>query len=114
MLNRKESKILIMPRKSAGLLAVVSVAMLSVGFAGTGALSASANNAPAPQSAVNRQFAVSTWHRPKASRNPRYFGYAAPGLVFAPAKASPITVVISRARGVRTTYPTERNLRKAR
>jgi len=46
MLNRKESKILIMQRKSAGLLAVVSVAMLSVGFAGTGALSASANNAP--------------------------------------------------------------------
>ena len=45
MLNRKESKILIMQRKSAGLLAVVSVAMLSVGFAGTGALSASANNA---------------------------------------------------------------------
>ena len=73
MLNRKESKILIMQRKSAGLLAVVSVAILSVGFAGTGALSASANNAPAPQSAVNRQFAVSTWHRPKANRNPRYF-----------------------------------------
>jgi hypothetical protein len=89
MLNRKESKILIMQRKSAGLLAVVSVAMLSVGFAGTGALSASANNAPAPQSAVNRQFAVSTWHRPKASRNPRYFGYAAPGLVFAPGKSVP-------------------------
>ena len=89
MLNRKESKILIMQRKSAGLLAVVSVAMLSVGFAGTGALSASADNAPAPQSAVNRQFAVSTWHRPKTSRNPRYFGYAAPGLVFAPGKSVP-------------------------
>ena len=90
MLNRKESKMLSMQRKSAGLLAsIVSVAMLSVGFAATGALSASADDGPAPQSAVNKQFAVSTWHRHTASRNPRYFGYAAPGLVFVPGKSVP-------------------------
>jgi hypothetical protein len=89
MLNRKESKMLIMQRKSAGLLAVVSVAMLSVGFAGTGALSASANDGLAPQSAVNRQFAVSTLHRHTAGRDPRYFGYAAPGLVFVPGRSAP-------------------------
>ena len=90
MLNRKESKILIMQRKSAGLLAVwYQWPCCQLALPATGALSASANDGPAPQSAVNRQFAVSTWHRHKASRNPRYFGYAAPGLVFAPGKSVP-------------------------
>jgi hypothetical protein len=89
MLNRKESKMLTMQRKSAGLLAVVSLAMLSLGFAVTGALSASADGGPAAESATNKQSAVSTLHRYTASRNPRYFGYAAPGLVFVPGRSAP-------------------------
>jgi hypothetical protein len=87
MLNRKETKMLSMRRKSAGLLArIVSVAMLSVCFAATGALYASADGGPALRSAANKQFAGSTWHRHTVSRNPRYFGYAAPGSVRIPGK----------------------------
>jgi hypothetical protein len=88
MLNRKESKMLSVQRKSAGLLAcIASVAMLSVSFAATGAPSASADGGPAPQSAANKQFTVSTWHRRTASRNSRYFGHAAPGSVLIPGKS---------------------------
>jgi hypothetical protein len=88
MLNRKESKMLNMQCKSAGLLArVASVAVLSVGFVATGALSASADGGAAAQSAANEQFTASTWHRHTASRNPRYFGYAAPGSVLFPGKS---------------------------
>jgi hypothetical protein len=90
MLDRKESKMLSTRRKSTGLLAgIVSVAMLSVGFAATGALSASADGGPSPQSAGNKQFAVSIWHRHTASRNFRYFGYAAPGSVPIPDNSVP-------------------------
>jgi hypothetical protein len=86
MLNRKEGKML-----NAVLLARMAlVAVLSVGFAATGALSAPAHDGPAPQSAANEQFAVSTWHRhPVASRHPRYFGYASPDWVFIPGKSIP-------------------------
>jgi hypothetical protein len=85
MLNRKESKMLSVQRKSAGLLACkASVAVLSVSFAATGAPSASADGA---QSAANKQFTVSTWHRRTASRNSRYFGHAAPGSVLIPGKS---------------------------
>jgi hypothetical protein len=88
MLNRKESKILSIQCKTVARLArLVSVAALSVGLAATGALSASADGGPDPQSAANKQFAVSTWHRHTASRNPRYFGYAAPGSVLIPSKS---------------------------
>ena len=60
MLDRKESKMLSTRRKSTELLAgIVSVAMLSVGIAATGALSASADGGPTAQSAGNKQFAVS-------------------------------------------------------
>jgi len=89
MLNRKESKMLSMQRKSARLASIVSVAMLSVGFVATGALSASPDGGPAPEYATNKQFAVSTLHRHTAKRNPRYFGYAAPGLVFVPGRSVP-------------------------
>ena len=90
MLDRKESKMLSTRRKSTGLLAgIVSVAMLSVGFAATGALSASADGGPTPQSAGNKQFAVSIWHQHTASRNSRYFGYAAPGSVLIPGNSVP-------------------------
>ena len=90
MLNRKESKMLSTQRKSTGLLGgIVSVAMLSVGFAATGPLSASADGGPAPQSAGNKRFAVSIWHRHTASRNSRYFGYAAPGSVLIPGNSVP-------------------------
>ena len=91
MLNRKESKMLSAQPKSAWILArVVSVAVLSVGFAATGALSASADRGPVEQSAANKQFAVSTWHRrPVAGRHLRYFGYAAPDSVLIPGKSVP-------------------------
>jgi hypothetical protein len=89
MLNRKESKMLNMQRKTIVLLARSAlVAALSVGLAATGALSASADGGPAPQSAANKRFA-STWQRHTASRSPRYFGFAGPGSVFSPAKSVP-------------------------
>jgi hypothetical protein len=91
MLNGKESKMVSMQPKMGALLArMASVAMLSVGLAATGTLSASAHDGPAPQSAAKEQFAVSTWHRhPVFDRNARYFGYAGPGRVFSPAKSVP-------------------------
>ena len=89
MSNRKESKMLGIQRKSAKLASIVSVAILSVGFTATSALSASTGGRPAPESAANKQFAVSTLHRHTPGRNPRYFGYTAPGLVFAPGKSVP-------------------------
>jgi hypothetical protein len=89
MLNRKESKMLNMQRKTVALLArLASVAALSVGLAATGALSAFADGGPAPRSAANKQFA-STWQPHSASRSPRYFGFAGPGSVFSPAKSVP-------------------------
>jgi hypothetical protein len=87
MLNRKETKMLRMQRKSPGLLpGIVSAAMLLVCFAATGAHSASADGAPALRSGANEQFTTSTWRRHTVSRNPRYFGYAAPGSVRIPGK----------------------------
>ena len=89
MLDRKETKMLSTQRKSTGPLAgIVSVAMPVV-FAATGALSASADGGQTPQSAGNKQFAVSIWHRHTASRNFRYFGYAAPGSVLIPDNSVP-------------------------
>ena len=89
MLNRKESKMLVQCKTVAPIARLASVAALSVGLAATGTLSASADGGPAPQSAANKQFAVSTWHRHKARRYPRYFGYAAPGSVLIPGKSVP-------------------------
>ena len=89
MSNRKESKMLGIQRKSAKLANIVSVAVLSVGFTATSALSASTGGRPAPESAANKQFAVSTLHRHTPGRNPPYFGYAAPGLVFVPGRSAP-------------------------
>ena len=114
MLNRKESKMFVQP-KSAGILArVVSGAMLSVGFAATGALSTSADRGPVSQSAANKQF-VSTWHRhPVASRHLRYFGYAAPGSVLIPGKSVPDDGCDLPSTGCQTIYPIERNPGNAR
>jgi len=107
MLNRKESKMLSVQRKSAGLLArIVSVVMLSVGFAATGALSASADRGPAPQSAANKQFPPGTATRLLAGT----FGILDTPLqarCLSPVRVSPMTVVICRAPGVRTIWPTK-------
>ena len=114
MSNRKESKMLGIQRKSAKLASIVSVAILSVGFTATSALSTSADGRPAPKSAANKQFGLWTLHRHTIGRNPRYFGYAAPGSVFVPVEVHPMTVAISRARAVQTICPTERSPDKNR
>jgi hypothetical protein len=103
MLNRKESKILIMQRPCCQL-----------------ALPELAHFPPLPtmRRLHNLRSTGSSRCRPGTGPKPAgtlgILDMPLQAWCLPPAKASPITVVISRARGVRTTYPTERNLRKAR
>ena len=109
MSNRKDSKMLGIQRKSAKLANIVSVAVLSVGFTATSALSASTGGRPAPESAANKQpdFLICIATHP--ARTLGILDTPLQAWCLSPVEVHPMTVAISRARGVQAICQTERS-----